>query len=703
MDSAEHPREESTTSLGTLLLRVLAVLFAALVISYYVSLRVPITWQLLTSGALLVLAIFISRLRPDMRLFLMLLSSTVSLRYIIWRMTDTLNFGTIPDLVLGLTLFLAEAYGITIQLLGFFQTVEELHRRPVPLPADPSKLPWVDVFIPTYNEGTDIVGRTATAALLMDYPKKRVYILDDGRRPEMQALAEEIGCGYLTRPNNRHAKAGNLNAALRRTNGELVAVFDADHVPVRSFLQMTVGFFLQDEKVALVQTPHHFFNPDPFQRNLITRDRVPAEQDLFYHVILVGDDFWNSAFFCGSSALLRRSALEEIGGIAHETVTEDAHTALKLHARGWKSAYLAIPQAAGLATDRYAFHIRQRMRWAQGMIQILRLDNPLFKRGLSIAQRLNYFNAAIHFLFGFPRLVYVIAPLTYLLFGFRPIRGDPIDIMAYAFPHIGLAWITNSLTFRGFRHSFWAEVYEMAIAWSNTVVTFKTMLFPRKAKFAVTTKGEGLLGRPEFDWRNSYVNIILIVFSTIGLLAGPRIYLAKPAELNTILLNTVWVLFNLVILVPAVLVALEQRQRRRAHRVRRNLNAVIELDDGRWVPARTVDISESGCRLRIPGLDRGREVRRLRIFGVHGTQVELDVRPRYQRYEKNAMEMGLYFGSVDDEQHRALIQTIYSPADSWIDFRAPRDSIVLSFLEVLTTPFRVIGALYRISVSRSKR
>ncbi|RMD57976.1 glycosyltransferase, partial [Candidatus Parcubacteria bacterium] len=350
---------------------MLGAALASLAIVYYVFLRVPLEYQFFSATVILVVSIGLARYRPDLKLYLVLISSTVSLRYIVWRATHTLTFYSVTDTILGLTLFAAECYGILILLLGYFQTVQEYRRVPVPLPSDPDKLPWVDVFIPTYNEPVSVLQRTAIGAMAMDYPKKRVYILDDGRRENVRALAEELGCGYLTRKDNKHAKAGNINEALKRTSGEYVAIFDADHVPVRSFLQMTVGFLLQDPKIALVQTPHHFFNPDPFQRNLLVQGIVPAEQELFYHIILVGNDFWNSAFFCGSCALLRRSALMEVGGVAHETITEDAHTALKLHAKGWHSAYLAIPQAAGLATERYAFHVRQRMRWAQGMVQIL--------------------------------------------------------------------------------------------------------------------------------------------------------------------------------------------------------------------------------------------------------------------------------------------------------------------------------------------
>jgi cellulose synthase (UDP-forming) len=155
----------------------------------------------------------------------------------------------------------------------------------------------------------------------------------------------------------------------------------------RSFLQLTVGWFLRDPKLALVQTPHHFLSPDPFERNLDTFRHQPNEGELFYGLVQDGNDMWNAAFFCGSCAVLRRSALDDIGGFAVETVTEDAHTALRLHRKGWNSAYVRIPQAAGLATESLSAHIGQRIRWARGMAQIFRTDNPLLGKGLT------FFNA----------------------------------------------------------------------------------------------------------------------------------------------------------------------------------------------------------------------------------------------------------------------------------------------------------------------
>ena len=288
----------------------------------------------------------------------------------------------------------------------------------------------------------------------MDWPrdKMKIWLLDDGRREEFRQFADACGVGYVTRGDNLHAKAGNLNNAMRHTDGEFIAVFDCDHIPTRAFLQLSMGWMVDQPNLAMVQTPHHFYSPDPFQRNLAAGTRVPSEGNMFYGLIQDGNDYWNATFFCGSCAVLRRSALNEIGGFAVETVTEDAHTMLKMHRKGWDSAYLKLPLAAGLATESLAQHIGQRVRWARGMLQIFRIDNPMFGPGLSLGQRLCYLQAMMHFLFALPRVVFLTAPLSYLLLGQNIIAASPLAISAYALPHLLHAIGTNSRLQRNWRH-----------------------------------------------------------------------------------------------------------------------------------------------------------------------------------------------------------------------------------------------------------
>ena len=153
-------------------------------------------------------------------------------------------------------------------------------------------------------------------------------------------------------------------------------------------------------------------------------------------------------------------------GFAVETVTEDAHTALKFQRLGWKSAFLDIPLAAGLATERLVVHVIQRTRWARGMTQIFRVDNPLFGRGLTFQQRLCYLSAMLYYQFALPRVVFVTAPLAYLLFNLNIIYSSASLIVSYALPHLFLAIYVGSRMNGRYRYSFWGEIYDIVLAFT---------------------------------------------------------------------------------------------------------------------------------------------------------------------------------------------------------------------------------------------
>ena len=135
---------------------------------------------------------------------------------------------------------------------------------------------------------------------------------------------------------------------------------------------MTMGWFLKDSQLGMLQTPHHFYSPDPFERNLGIFRQIPNEGALFYGIIQNGSDLWNATFFCGSCAVLRRTALEEIGGVAVETVTEDAHTSLRMQRRGWNTAYIRYPQAGGLATGGYGSAVGAILTFGPLAVTLLR-------------------------------------------------------------------------------------------------------------------------------------------------------------------------------------------------------------------------------------------------------------------------------------------------------------------------------------------
>lgn len=641
------------------------ILLAAALLWLVVLVPMDVQEQLLFSAACMGAALILRRVSSRLAILTMVVLSVVaSLRYMYWRLTSSLGFDDWINIVFGYGLVLAELYALAVLLFGYLQTAWPLQRKPYPLPSENSTWPTVDVFIPTYNEPLDIVKLTAFAAQAIDWPKDklRVYVLDDGRRDEFREFCESIGVGYIIRPDNSHAKAGNLNFALTQTSGEYVAIFDADHVPTRSFLQVGMGWFLKDPKLAMLQTPHFFFSPDPFEKNLDTFRTVPNEGELFYGLVQDGNDLWNATFFCGSCAIIKRKPLLEVGGVAVETVTEDAHTALKLSRLGYNTAYLAIPQAAGLATESLSSHIGQRIRWARGMAQIFRTDNPLLGKGLSFGQRFCYLNAMLHFFYGLPRLVFLTAPLAYLFFEAQIFQAPALLIVAYALPHILLASVTNSTIQGRFRHSFWNEVYESVLAWYIMRPVLLAMINPKLGKFNVTAKG-GVIDESYFDWKMARPYIVILVLNLLGMLVGvAKLGFDPGASATTLLINLVWTFYNVIISSAAVAVASEARQIRGEPRVFASLAAMICLADGKTIACHTNDFSQSGLGLILPK-------------GVHipvGEHVQVSL---FQDDEEgvfpasvvfsHGQTLGLSFLELSLQQQSELARLTFSRADNW--------------------------------------
>jgi len=604
-------------------------------------------------------------------LLLMVLSVVASTRYLWWRMTSTLNWDSSLDLIWGLLLLISELYTWTILLFGYAQTAWPLKRPPLTLPADSGIWPCVDVFIPTYNEPLKVVKPTVYAALGIDWPKDKlnIHLLDDGRREEFRCFAEQAGINYIARPSNEHAKAGNLNHALTKTNSEFIAIFDCDHIPTRSFLQLCMGWFLRDPKLALVQTPHHFYSADPFERNLGIFRTAPNEGELFYGLIQDGNDMWNATFFCGSCAIIKRAPLEEIGGIAVETVTEDAHTALKLQRLGYNSAYINIPQAAGLATESLSAHIGQRIRWARGMAQIFRLDNPFLGKGLKWTQRLCYSNAMLHFFNGIPRLVFLTAPLAFLLFHAYVIYAPALFVALYVLPHMAHATITNSRIQGPFRNSFWAEIYETVLSWYIARPTFVALFAPHKGTFNVTSKGDGV-DKGYFDWTIALPYLLLIVLNIMGIIAGVwQLYSGPLDEVPTLILNLFWVLYNMVILGGAAAVALESKQVRMTHRVQLTLPIVLHLTNGKRIRGETADFSEGGISIVsafIPAMQRDESV----MVSLWRGKEEMTFPARVMSITPT--QLRLRWELQNAQQESALVQCTFGRADAWVDWSKER-------------------------------
>ncbi|RVT47138.1 UDP-forming cellulose synthase catalytic subunit [Rheinheimera sediminis] len=689
----------SSTPSGILI--TIVIVFWAAVAAVIITTPLSLTNQVLFGLSCGILLFIVARRKNHWTHIVMLLMCViVSTRYLYWRTTETLVFDSFLEGFLGIGLLLAEFYAWLILTLGFFQTIWPLDRRIEPMPDDVNQWPTVDIYIPTYNESIEVVKDTVLAAQNIDYPpeKVRVYILDDGRRAEFGAFAAAAGVGYISRDDNKHAKAGNLNNAIRTTNGELICIFDCDHVSTRAFLQATVGSFIKDKKLALMQTPHFFYSPDPFERNLTTGDEIPREGELFYGPVQKGNDFWNAAFFCGSCAVIRRSAIEEIGGFAVETVTEDAHTALKLQRLGWNSAFLALPLAAGLATERLALHIGQRARWARGMTQILRMDNPLLGKGLTFAQRLCYLNAMMHFLFALPRIVFLTAPLCYLLFGQNIIDSSPEMILAYALPHLLFTTYTNSRLQGRFRHTFWGEIYEAVLSFHLVLPTLATIINPRKGKFNVTEKG-GLLENGYFDYDMVKPHLFTLVLLLCGFFSGvvqliwSEHYNVEP---KVLLLNLFWAGFSCVMLFASVAVAREMKQIRQTVRLDISLPVVLHLDSGHTLRTKSINLSMGGALVEnVTQRYEEEHIKDIEIY-LNSTPMAFPVETVFRDDETIRFK----FEELPIPQRRELVKVVMGRADAWLPGSAePKENNVLvSIWRVI----RSIAGLFRESAQKKK-
>lgn len=402
-----------------------------------------------------------------------------SLLYFAWRVGFTLDFGHIvwSALFLGAEVLLF-ALGIP-----FYVNVAGGSRRADPPP--PAATGTVDILIATYNEDLDLVRRTALAARDARLPHS-TWICDDGRRPEMRALADELGVGYLDRPDNRHFKAGNLNNALDRTRGEYVLVLDADHVVRPEILERTVGWF-REPRVGLVQIPQVYYNVDSFQH--AGGAGGWHESMLFQHAIQPGSAGLNASFFVGTGAVLRRAALDEVGGIATGTITEDIHTSLRMHQRGWGSVYVDEVLGVMLAPETPLAYVVQRLRWARGSFQVLRAELPTLGRGLTAWQLVSYLGSLTVWLSAWARLVLYLAPALYLLADVSPFAA-PAEV---ALPVLIVKMIVDMAVFqvltRPLARVFASECFQM-IGTPIGLVASAALVWPSGLKFAVTPKGD---------------------------------------------------------------------------------------------------------------------------------------------------------------------------------------------------------------------
>jgi cellulose synthase (UDP-forming) len=544
---------------------------------------------------------------PRVRLVASYVCIALTCRYLFWRMTDTLPSD--PSLVqswLGWLLFAAELLSNIAGLIG----IQALSRSMVrsaeveahPLESWPAPLPHIAILIPTYNEGEAILRRTIIGASHQDYANVSVWVLDDQRRPWLRDMAESLGVNYLTRPDNTHAKAGNMNHALAflRQSAEppqFVAVLDADFVPTPWFLPRTLAL-MHAPDVGIVQTPQVFFNPDPFQMNLQS-DKLPDEQRYYFDVICPSRDAHGTVTSCGTSSLVRVSMLEAVGDFPTESVTEDILLSIKSACQGWRTVFLHEPLTSGLAPEGLAEFLTQRGRWCLGHMQILRSKwGPLGSAPIPWRLRLHSFDIMLNWIVGpVLGLICLMMPILYWWFGVSVMHVDFDAAVSFVLPY----WISTTLFYiwlgRGTYLPFLKDAIQLVMMFSTMRAVFIGLVGRRSQKFKVTDKGR-LSNQAEPNWGLLRWLAPIFVASAGGMLWRTLWPPMMAQEANSDMLNLFWTVYNLICLGLAGLICVEQPRRRREERFEVDEPVTLALD-GQVLLARLQDISLGGCAVQM--------------------------------------------------------------------------------------------------------
>ena len=600
---------------------------------------------------------------------LILLITLLTLRYLHWRCTASLNLDTSLSTLFSLVLLLAEGWLLLTGLIPLWlawrmypdrreQAVQQRHTWLIS--------PWrpsVDILVPTCGEPIPVLERSLKGCRRQSYPNTTVWVLDDGGRAEVAQLARSLGCRYRHRPERTNAKAGNLNDGLRISQGELIAVFDADFIPQATFLETTIGL-LMDPEVGLVQTPQHCINADPVMRNLAMERWILPDEESFYRWIEPVRDGWGAVVCAGTSFLARRQALASVGGFAEEALSEDFVTGIALREQGWRLIYLQQKLSAGLAAERMLDFVRQRQRWARGTLQSLRLPHgPLRARHLNWGVRLAYLEGVIHWINNLPRLLLMLMPLSIGLFGVVPIKFSSTALFELLLPLWGTVLLSIGWLNRGSRAALLSEL----TGWVMTVPLVSTLVL-RPNGFRVTPKHLPQHGGG-WAWSLALPLGLLSVLNAANLLGILRQW-GSPEHLSSDgwSLGLIWGGLNLLGTLVALRACWDPAQNDPTPWFAVQTTGVISDTGIETLTCHISAISETGAELE---LEPGREpvLSDSAWLCWDGQATGLPIRPRAQRGHR----ISVTWHAPSPAQREALERWLYQRQGCWIDRQPPTE------------------------------
>lgn len=418
-----------------------------------------------------------------------------------------------------------------------------------------TQYPDIDVLIATINEHESLLKNTITACKNMSYPDKskiHIYICDDGNRANIKKLAENLGVNYLSRITNKNAKAGNYNHALNHITSPFVATFDADMAPTPNFLLTTLPFFFTGtDEIGFVQLPQSFNNPDIFQLRFKLENKIPFEQDYFYHSIQIAKNATNSAIYCGTNALFSRKALNFCNGFATGTISEDIATGMMIESKGYKCLALNNVEAYGTAVNDLSGFVKQRSRWARGCIQILKKYNILKNKGLSFKQKIEYLSCISYWFFGVRRMVYLLTPLLFSIFGVIIVDCNLTTFISIWLPTYILKRFTLDIFEGNKRSSTWNKIYETILTPVLCKEVLKEFFGFGNTKFEVTPKSSQNLKMSKTNKQLLISHLVLLILNILGLIMC--LFRIKTSGITVYILSLLWIISNIFYLTISVI------------------------------------------------------------------------------------------------------------------------------------------------------
>ncbi len=587
--------------------------------------------------------------------------------YIIFRV-GTLNLRDPASTVTSSLLYATEIFYYLMMCCFYLQMVWPINRsrqadKGEKLIRSSKYTPTVAMFVPTYDEPVDLLRRTLVGCQAVEYPCKNVYLLDDTNRPEMRELASELGCRYIARTDNTNAKAGNLNNALSQTDEELIAFFDCDNIPTKNFLYRLVGFF-HDPKVAMTISSLHYYNAQENTKNIGIEMLIATDHAKSLSNSQTGRDFFNALLCFGTSYIIRRKPLEEIGGIPTETLCEDWATSIVLQSKGYKTYFLDEVLSSGMAAENLGEFVQQRLRWCQGTLQSMYASsNPLRIKGFNLGQRFVHFFGVFYYLMYPITLVAMLIPLLYFFFGIVPIEASVAQFTFFFLPFFLMQNMMYIFFSKRPSSIISSQIYDYIMCVPLTIVTMKTFLKPFGQRFRVTQKGiTSDKISPLHQIGLPLLFLFLLYLGAIIFGANNVVWYGVGAPF---LVYSFWCVYRMIFFWMSFQASINLPQKRKTIRFDQSMHCHLFNEQGEFIAdSKVMNISDSGLEI-VVNIATIPDSFLISFPALSMGSVQVRVARSICKRDDGCFGYGLEFTNLTPDQYRKIIEFIYCEPGTW--------------------------------------